>query len=139
MKYQKFGNKQFTRPYDVHPAWRGIGCILFLVVPLVSWAAGSLTLDYGLQTGWPIPPDILGNPTLPDWSYELPVISPLAIWFYNQMNIYGIAFFSLLYLIVIGGIVSTVYSMVYRVFGPPRYTAIDEPSPDRQGMKHYKR
>ena len=134
-KYNTYQKKESSRPYGIHPIWRGIGCILMVLVPIISFAAANVTLQYSIDNGLPIPYQLLGSPKLPDWAYNLPIIQDFAIFFSSLTNLYGILFLMLVYIIILSGILSLGYSILYRVFGPPRYSAIDAPPPNRRPLK----
>jgi hypothetical protein len=136
-KYSKFGQKEFKRPYDVHPIWRGIGCIMMILVPVLSIVTAMVIIDEGLKRGWPLPPEMLGFIQFPPLTYQIPVVNNFARTISSVPNLMGIIVFSLFILIVASGLVSFLYSAIYRMFGPPRYTALD--APETRVAKRYKR
>ncbi|MBL8050046.1 MAG: hypothetical protein JNM46_02400, partial [Anaerolineales bacterium] len=67
-KYQSLSRKAVKeKSKDVHVAWRGIGCLMMLVIPVISIAAAVETINYGLANKWTIPFQLLGFPRYPDW------------------------------------------------------------------------
>jgi hypothetical protein len=136
-KYQKFQQDKPRQQVVVHPVWRGIGFLLIVLVPLMAWAAANITLDYGLKAGWPIPADLLGPPTMrmPAIAYRVQVFVQIANWVgtLNNFNILGI--FWLFYVTVFSAIMSLIYAVVYRMFGPPRYSAVDAPPSNRRARR----
>jgi hypothetical protein len=95
-----------------HPLWRGIGCILIIVVPIISFAAARLIVQANNDQQWvKIPSELAG-------SINLPVLS----------TVYFIEIALTLIFIIIGfGILTVVYAFLYRLFGPPRYGPLDVP------------
>ena len=119
-----------------HTIWRGIGCIMILVIPAISIAAGIITIDNGLKHGWAIPYQLLGYPTLPDWFYKssglITVFGPLT----RINHLYAYTALSFFYMVAIGGIISVLYSFAYRFIGPSRYGPLDAPPPKVKTKKY---
>jgi len=139
-KYDSAGRQRvIPRTEKPHPIWRGIGCIIMLIVPLISLALGKVTLDYGLEAGWPIPFELLGNPIVPDLFWKVYALAPLWGFIQSQTNLYAVLSFALLYLIVLAAFTSVAYSLLYRMIGPPQYSPLDAPPPKGIKAKRYKR
>jgi hypothetical protein len=119
-----------------HVIWRGIGCLMMLIVPIISIAAGYETIQYGLDRGWAIPYQLLGTPQFPDLFYRssgmMTILKPII----NIKNFYAYTAASLLYMLLIGGIVSFGYATAYRMVGPSRYGPLDEPPPKIKTKKY---
>ncbi len=77
-KYSKYRRKSEQRP-GTHPIWRGIGCILIVVVPLISYALTVIFIPTILATGL-VPYQLVGHVQFPDWVYRAPVLGNLAIF-----------------------------------------------------------
>lgn len=44
------------RPWTIHPIWRGIGCVLMLLIPIMAYAGAILLVQANLKAGWvPLP------------------------------------------------------------------------------------
>lgn len=112
----------------IHPIWRGIGCVLLVIIPLMSYAAAIILIDANSERGWfeiprdlrrlPQPTDLI--PSLPGW---------LANEFYAKLLV--AIFFSL----VIFGIFVIFYSLVYRMGGGYRLSPVDAPPIKRKTKK----
>lgn len=136
-KYGSFKQEMYKRPYDVHPVWRGIGCIMMILIPLIAIVGSMVTIDEGTKAGWPIPYELLGYPRLPAMAYQIPVIDNIAIAISSVNNLYGIIAISLVFMIIGFAFISMFYSFAYKMIGPPRYTPLDAPEVPRG--KRYKR
>lgn len=123
---------------EPHFAWRGIGCLMLILIPVMSWAAGYETIHYGLDNGWPIPYQLLGTPVYPDFFYKSSGIMILLSPITAIPHFYAIALTSLMYMVVLGGIMSMVYAFAYRAITPTRYGPLDAPPPNVK-VKRYKR
>ena len=114
---------------DTHIIWRGIGCLMMIIVPAISIAAAVETIKYGLDHNWAIPYQLLGVATLPDIFYKssglMTIFGPLT----RIPNLYAYAATSLLYMVLLGGMISVIYAAVYRVVGPSRWGPTDAPPP----------
>jgi hypothetical protein len=121
-----------------HAVWRGIGCLMILIIPILSVALAYETFNYGIEQKWLIPYQLLGTPRLPDIFYDVRILRQLSFPIRQTVNFYGYALASILYLIVIGGFISVLYAFVYRLTGPARYGPFDAPPPTIK-TKRYKR
>ena len=123
---------------SMHEIWRGIGCLMFLIIPAISIAAGYETVRYGLENKWPIPYELLGTVYLPDIFYSTSGLSTIFSPISQVPNIFAIAVASLIYMMLIGGVISVIYATTYRMIGPSRYGPTDAP-PSGIKVKKYKR
>lgn len=107
-KYKTHQAAPPPRPYEIHPIWRGIGCILLLVGPPVAFAAGHLLVDENLRRGWyPLPRDFMNTVVIPEINFPL-------THFYASLVAGGV-------LLVLGlGLLMLLYAIVYSVAGPGR-------------------
>ena len=123
---------------SMHEIWRGIGCLMFLIIPAISIAAGYETVRYGLENKWPIPYELLGTVYLPDIFYSTSGLSTIFSPISKVPNIFAITVASLIYMMLIGGVISVIYAATYRMIGPSRYGPTDAP-PSGIKVKKYKR
>jgi hypothetical protein len=114
---------------QTHAVWRGIGCLLALIVPLMSWLLGVETVGLALGQGWPLPYQLLGYPVLPEDLWSVRALWPILNFIGRQQHLYLSLLFMVLYVIVISAVLSFIYSFVYRMVGPPRYGPLDLPQP----------
>jgi hypothetical protein len=111
-----------------HPVWRGIGCILMIVVPIISLGLAELTV----QSNWAqlyVPYQLLGYPVMPAILWKPGFLDPVLGFIQGLPNFYGVLVLFLLYLIVIGAFVSVGNAYLYKTLGPPRYGPQDAPPP----------
>jgi hypothetical protein len=117
---------------------RGIGCITFVLIPLLSYGLAV----YWIQQGWPgaslIPPNLLGTPGVPSWMFSSPALSGIATFLQSQTNLKANLIFALAFTMVTSGFMAIVYGYVYAMFGPSRYGPTDVPPP-RVKTKKYTR
>jgi len=118
---QRFRQPEPKHKEPVHPIWRGIGCLLIIIIPIISFAASTILYKQGLPQRYiPLSPDLA--------------------W---QVNVPGFGFIPLLYILVITGVITVlgfivmtvVYSLVFRVGGSSRYGPLDAPPIKRKVKK----
>ena len=119
------------------PIWRGIGCLMIILVPVMSFAAADLSWRFFWLRGL-IPPELLVTPQPPDWIGILPPVQS-AYWFvFSKEAILAILALTFIYTIFLAGIISVLYAFMYRIAAPSRYGPMDAPPP-RIKVKKYKR
>lgn len=126
------------RSRQPHYLWRGIGCVMMMVIPAMSYAAGVMTVDIALEQGYTIPHQLLGRLELPAIFYSssglMAILGPIT----RINNFYAYATAIFIYMILMSGILSFVYALIYRLVGPPAYGPLDAPRPNVK-VKTYKR
>ncbi len=123
---------------QVDPLWRGVGCIMMVVVPVISFMLASFTVNLAVGQNWPVPYQLMGPPAVPSLLFQSQALTPIALFIQQQQNLYAILIMTLAYIVVIGAVVSSIYSIVYRFVGPPRYGPLDAAPADIK-VKRYKR
>lgn len=123
-------------PEGPHVIWRGIGCLMMILIPAISIAAGVETIKYGLDHGWTIPYQLLGTPQLPEVFYKSSGLMTIFGPMIRTQNFYAYAAVSFSYMVVIGGVISVIYAAVYRMIGPARYGPLDAPPPKIKTKKY---
>lgn len=104
----------------IHPVWRGIGCLMVVIIPLMAFAAAAILMDANAENGWvEIPRDLQRLPdldrlagSLPDW---------IIVDFYAKVLV-AVVFAFLLF-----GVFTVIYSLVYRMGGGYRPSPVDAP------------
>jgi len=135
-EYASYRRTQHRKP-EINPIWRGIGCILMIVIPVASYIITVAILPSILATGW-LPQGLLGRVQFSEGVYNAPTLGAIAQflsgidYFWVKLIVFFIVF-SLL-----SGFLSFLYSLFYQWFGPPRYTEVDAP-PSGYRPKGYKR
>jgi len=102
-----------------HPIWMGIGFLLLLIIPTISWFGSLLLIDEDLKTGWyRLTPDMIA-----------PGADPL---------LYAKIFLTIAISLVLFVVVYVIYFLLYRFVGPKRYGALDVPMGNYK-VKRFKR
>jgi hypothetical protein len=137
----KYSAINFKRPKPraerPHPIWRGIGCVLMVIVPIISFGLAEITV----QSAWGnqyIPYQLMGNAVMPTALWKVGLLGPILGFIQNQPSLYAVLIFLCLYILVIGAIVSIANAYLYKSFGPSRLGPQDAPQPKIK-VKTYKR
>jgi hypothetical protein len=125
------------RPWTIHPIWRGIGCLWFLISPVLAYAIASLLVNYDLKTGFfPLPADLTRTITIP-FARIFPRSSYIPITINNLTvhHLYANLLLSAVILVVGFGIVMVIYAIIYSMMGPKRLGPLDAPPIRRRTRK----
>jgi hypothetical protein len=135
-KYSKYQRKS-PPGKQTHPVWRGIGCLLILFVPMISYGIGYLLLQEAKRLSI-VPFQLLGYIHFPEWVIGVPFLSTMARFLGGFKDLGAKLVFFLVTLFILAGLVSLIYSAIYQAIGPSRYTELDAP-PTGKKSKEYKR
>jgi hypothetical protein len=110
-RYTKYVEKDDPNPAKKppHQAWKGIGCVLMIVFPIVSWFGGDYLVSNTQLFKWVIIPG------------EMVIKSFKDPWIFVRLLYAGIIC-AILFLIFM-----VLTTIVNRFFGPPRYGPYDVP------------
>jgi hypothetical protein len=115
-KYDKYSSRSRMpeRPWKIHPIWRGIGCLLMLLLPVVAYAGAVMLVNMNAEKRWlPTPRELTQTVTLP-------LLGPVD-------NFYSVLIMTFLLAIIGFGLVTIMYSIIYSAVGPPRLGPLDAP------------
>ncbi|MCI0519937.1 MAG: hypothetical protein L0Z70_06725 [Chloroflexi bacterium] len=115
-KYDKYNvsSRARARPWKIHPVWRGIGCVMLILIPVMSYAGAILLVEANIEQRW-LPMSREFSRTV-----ALPLLGEIPHLFANLLTA---ALLSLLGF----GILMVLYSLLYSMVGPPRYGPLDSP------------
>lgn len=126
------------KDHTVDPVWRGIGCVLMIVIPMIAFSAAILMLNNESFRSI-IPEGLLGTPVLPDFVFKTtPEIQSLILPITGISDLYAILLVGGILTLFVGTIVSFVYALVYRAIGPKTINPFDVARPNVRAKK-YKR
>ncbi len=138
-KYTSMAKKQETpRITGVTPVMKGLGCFIFLLVPPLSYGIAALLVQFGIQQGWPLPPEWVGYVDIHPVVWRLEGLAPILTLLENQNNLIANLVFAFGVMIFIGGIMAIFFGYLYKFLGPSPYGPTDVP-PVRVKVKRYKR
>lgn len=101
--------------WKIHPVWRGIGCIMIILLPAMSYAGAVELVKANYIQGWiSMPAELTGPPQYP--------------------YLYAYLLVGTMLLLVGSSLLITIYSMTYRAASGPRQGPLDA-SPARHRKK----
>jgi hypothetical protein len=134
-KYSSVKKKEVIRDRSPHAIWRGIGCMMFILLPILSIAIGVETVNYGLANKWRLPYQLLGYPDMPGFIRLSDALWAVTAPIRAIENFYAYTLASFVIMLILGAIISVGYSFVFQLMGPPRYGPTDVPPVKIKGMK----
>ncbi len=121
MKYSQYSREKVSRTREIHPVWRGVGCVLIVLTPILSYAAAVLLLEQNKIHGWvAIPSELLIKQFPVDPLFAVRIVLTLVL------------------MVLIGAFFTMITFVLYSAFGPSRYGPFDVPPVTYRG-KRYRR
>jgi hypothetical protein len=135
-KYTRVAHKTVERPWKIHPVWRGIGCFMALIIVVMSYAGAKELTDYNQRAQKFGLPDQLYDKVHISYTKYIPALKEddVVNKFLAKIK-YGYLVFMLIFMFIGFGAFSFVYSALYRVSGPSRYSMLDSPEVKRPRRK----
>ncbi len=121
-KYQSYSTRESSSPQqrEIHPIWRGVGLVLIILTPILSYAGSLVLLEENQKNGWvAIPRELIVS----GFSDSLILVKVLV---------------TLVLMVFLYGLFSMVTFILVRAFAPPQYGPYDVPRAAYRGKK-YKR
>lgn len=124
---QQYKKEQQERRWKIHPIWRGIGCILFLLVPIMAWFGATIISQSSLSVTFA--GDLTRVVAIPFTHVREidKIILPINRYFVTSGFVLGQLFFTVILSFIGYGLMAFAYSVLYKVAGPPRYGPFDVP------------
>ena len=135
-KYVKYRIKPKPKK-ELNPIWRGIGCILLVVVPLMAFGLMLLVVPALIATG-KVPYQLIGYVHFPLWAYRVMIVKNIALFIGSFKDLWLNIIIFWVMVLILTTVASLLYAWIYSLVGPARYTALDAPPPKHRG-KNYKR
>lgn len=137
-KYRSYEKQPPARSKDPHPVWRGIGCLIMLIVPALSLGISVILVQLAPSLGIQLPDGLLGRPVMPELLFKVPGLVGILNWVQSLDNLYAILVGMFTFTVLLAGLIALIYAFTYRIVGPPRYSGYDAPPPNIK-VKKYKR
>ncbi len=124
---QQYRRENAERRWKVNPVWRGIGCVLFILIPIMSWYGTTLFLhsNFKIELPWELS-TVVAIPYTHVVEIDR-VIAPINRYFASTGFVLGQLFFTIIFTFLGYGVMAFVYALLYKVAGPPRYGPFDVP------------
>jgi hypothetical protein len=103
----------------IHPIWRGVGFVMMVIIPLISYAAAVVLIEQNTKNNWiPFPFDLLAAPG--DW------------YFYGDPLFLIKLMLTVAFILVFFSIFTFVTFIINSAFGRTRYGPYDLPPVTRR-------
>jgi hypothetical protein len=113
-KYDRFNPRASAAnsSREIHPIWRGIGCLMMILVPIMAYAGAVLLVQANVSQGWvPLGTELAQTVNIPN-------VGSVDYLFANLL-VAGI-------LAMLGfGLIVAIYALVYRAVGPSLLGPLD--------------
>ncbi len=124
---RKYEKEQVKRPWKVHPVWRGIGCFMAILIPIMAWAGATVLIDN--ETLFTTPESIKQPIIFRFTQYKL--VNEVFQWLNTNLGGRGLTYAQVIYwlvLMLVGFLLMVIlYGFFYRLIGPPKYGPLDSP------------
>ena len=136
-KYRSSATRR-QKPVDSGPhfIWRGLGCLMMIIIPAISFASAYELVNYGLDHEWTIPYQLLGTPQLPAIIYKSDALWQIFGRITGIKNFYAYLSIGVLIMILLSGLISVIYAMIYSYLAPSRWGPMDMPPPKFNPKKY---
>ena len=116
---------------------RGIGCLLIILLPPISYAAAIILLKITEIRNFfgRVSPALFGTPSIPKLLWKIRSINPFLRMISSWSNLEVNLLFGLIILLALSGIIALVYSIMYKTVNPSRYGPTDAPPSKRKSTK----
>lgn len=126
MDYKRYeGDQQnFPRPHDV---WRGIGCILMVVIPLMSFGISTVLIPWMKVNidGFRLPPELSAD-------IELPLIGMV-------QDLWGVLTLTVFLTVTLYALLAIFNAMIYSMTASKNMTALTAPPKKYKKKRNLKR
>lgn len=116
MGYSNFDTKTpyKARSRQVHPVWRGIGCLMMILIPVMAYAGAVLLVQANRTAHWlPMPAELAK-------AVAVPGIGNVPFLYANLMTAVVLSLLGF-------GVLVFLYALLYRFIGPSPYGPMDAP------------
>lgn len=124
---QKYRKDQQDRRWKIHPIWRGIGCAMILLIPIMAWFGAELFIQ--TNTILPISASFKRPIAIP--YSDIPEVDRIISGFNHYTASHNLLvsqfFFTGVFIFIGFGILSLIYAIFFKAAGPSRYGPFDVP------------
>jgi hypothetical protein len=106
-------SRGMPRDNKVHPIWQGIGCLMLIAIPILSYAGAVLLVEENMTRHWlPAPSELLQTVFIPVAGVSVP-------------HLYANLLVAFLLALLGFTILTMAYGALYSAIGPSRYGPLD--------------
>ena len=105
-KYNYFQKEKGPQNKGLHPVWRGIGCLITIITPIISGAASSVLVSFGKSQKWPFLYQLSGYFRFPDVFYQIPTVMKVANYISSIADFKALFVFFVVFLLLFSSVFS---------------------------------
>jgi hypothetical protein len=124
---QQYRRDHAERRWKVNPVWRGIGCVLLLLIPIMSWYGTTIFLQSNKKIVLPWELTTVVSIPYTHVTEIDKVIASINRYFDATGFVFGQLFFTIILSFIGFGVLAFIYALLYKIAGPPRYGPFDVP------------
>src|SRR5512138_3567115 len=100
-KYTVASSRRGPGPAEqqVAPIWRGVGCVMMIIVPIFSYLIASVVVNFAADQGYAMPYQLMGYPVMPQALYQSG-LAPIAAFLAGRENLYAILTLTVLLIVL---------------------------------------
>ncbi len=117
-RYDRTAHQNEREGKVIHPIWRGIGCVLLILIPVMSYAGAVELVKANYRNNWMVVPVDLAQTVV------IPYIGAIS-------HLYAYLALGVVLMVMGFGILTIIYSIMNATMGPPKYGPTDAPPPRR--------
>ncbi len=124
-KYGASQSSNTPRQAEIHPVWRGIGCLILVLMPIIAYTAADVFVTMNGQYQWvPLP----GEYYVPLGMQYIRIEDANFVYGINFGGLkMGVAVLTGIFLFLELGLYSLLYAIFYKITAPPLYGPTDAP------------
>ena len=132
-RFERYQDMQQPAASRIHPIWRGIGCMMLILIPIIAFAAADTFFENASDLS------LFGSAVFPSSGIMYRVFFSFEIFGGTSLRFTPFHLvFTILFSVIGFMVFSFAYAVVYRVSGPPRYGPTDAPPPRRTKSRRRK-
>lgn len=127
-KYTHVRKEPEQRPWNIHPVWRGIGCVMLILITVMAYAGAKEFVDYNQNARKVGLPEALYEKVNITYTKYVPALNENDVInkFLGNFKV-GYLLFMAIFMFIGFGLFSLLYAALYRMTGPSRYSSFDSP------------
>jgi hypothetical protein len=115
---------------------RGIGCLMFVLVPIVGYGIASVVAPMVPRWGLPVPPEWYESPSIQNPVANIPYLSEFVDLMLRQDHLIANLVFAVIFTVLLFGVLTIAFGYVYSVAAPSQLGPTDVPPPKVKTKKY---
>ena len=91
------------------PVWRGIGCLLIIIVPVLAWILAYQAVEWAITSAWQLPYQLMGYAATPAILWKVPYLPVVLAFIERQPHLYMTLLVTFLFVVALSALLSAAY------------------------------